>query len=282
MKSLLVPVDFSETSLGAFRLAVEVGARYQAVVKVLHVQGVPMTDPYAEVATAEVDAMLEEKLHERLRQVIEQYRRESEESAKRCDQVEFRTVVRTGFAAGEINRFAREEEADWIVMGTRGAGGMAGALFGSVTAAVVGRADRPVLTVPNGLQPDHFSHIVCAIDSPMDSQGRLALLNEFARRFNANLTFVHVVEERDVETTGVTAATISAFQHVPGHVQATAKALTGHDVEETLVEYCQDHAVNLLVMVRERHPFLQKLIHRSMTRRLALQASVPLLIFPPE
>jgi nucleotide-binding universal stress UspA family protein len=282
MKSILVPVDFSEPSSEAFRLAVDLASRYQAVLKLLHVQGVPMTDPYAEVATAEVDAMLEERLHERMQRMIKTLAEESEPMAKLVEAVEFRTVVRTGFAAGEISRLAREEDADWIVMGTRGAGGLSGALFGSVTAAVVGRSDRPILAVPHGVAIHPFRHIACALDSPLSEGNLLQELDQLAGRFEASLTFLHVVEEQHVSTSGVIAGSLSAYRSMQGHGQAKGEVLSGHDVEEALASYCDDNEVDLLVMVREHHPFLQKLIHRSMTRRLAMHAQVPLLIFPPQ
>ncbi len=282
MKSILVPVDFSEPSSEALRVAIDIAGRYHALIKLLNVQGIPMIDPYGEMATAEVDVMLEERLHERLRQLMAKVAAESPEMQKAVDALEFSTVVRTGFAAGEISRLAKEENADWIVMGTRGAGGVTGALFGSVTAAVVSRADRPVLTVPHGFKARCFSHIVCAIDSVLDGSSLLRELDELAYQCKAELTFVHIVEERDVISTEVTARTIGAYHAMKGRVNATAKALSGEDVEDTLTTYCQENQVDLLVMVREHHPFLQKLIHRSITRRLALHAAVPLLIFPPQ
>jgi nucleotide-binding universal stress UspA family protein len=282
MNTLLVPLDFSETSINALRFALRMAAPYGATVKLLHVQGIPMTDPYAEQATAEVDAMLEERLHQRLQNLMVQIAAESDEYNKLVDQVPVDSVVRTGFAAGEISRLAGEESADWIVMGTRGAGGISGALFGSVTAAVVGRAERPVLAIPEGAKSRPIRHIACAIEAPLDGGPILRSLDELAIRHKADLAFIHVVEERDVAISGTTTHTLAAFKAMESDVSASAKALSGQDVEETLTQYCEENDVDLLVMVREKHPFLQKLIHRSMTRRLAMHASIPLLVFPPQ
>lgn len=282
MNTLLVPLDFSETSVNALRFALRMAAPYGATVKLLHVQGIPMTDPYAEQATAEVDALLEERLHQRLQNLLVQVAAEGDAWNKLVEQVPIESVVRTGFAAGEISRLAGEESADWIVMGTRGAGGISGALFGSVTAAVVGRAERPVMAVPEGAKAAAIKHIACAIEAPLEGGPILRALDDLAIKHQADLAFVHVVEERDVVASGTTTHTLAAFKAMDSNVTATAEALTGHDVEETLTAYCSEHHVDLLVMVREKHPFLQKLIHRSMTRRLAMHAHIPLLVFPPQ
>jgi nucleotide-binding universal stress UspA family protein len=53
-----------------------------------------------------------------------------------------------GSPAERIVELARTRNAPVIVVGSRGLGAIAGALLGSVSSAVIHRADRPVLVVP--------------------------------------------------------------------------------------------------------------------------------------
>jgi nucleotide-binding universal stress UspA family protein len=57
------------------------------------------------------------------------------------------TVLASGRAHREILRAAETNEADLIVMGAQGRGGVGLALFGSTTQQVVRGAGCPVLTV---------------------------------------------------------------------------------------------------------------------------------------
>jgi nucleotide-binding universal stress UspA family protein len=53
-----------------------------------------------------------------------------------------------GSAADRVVELARSRDAPLIVVGSRGLGAVAGALLGSVSSAIIHRADRPVLVVP--------------------------------------------------------------------------------------------------------------------------------------
>ncbi|HEX5468008.1 MAG TPA: universal stress protein [Gaiellaceae bacterium] len=64
------------------------------------------------------------------------------------DEVEQRVLL--GFAAERLADLADEEDAELIVVGSRGRGAVKSALLGSVSTSLVGVARRPVLVVPRG------------------------------------------------------------------------------------------------------------------------------------
>jgi nucleotide-binding universal stress UspA family protein len=71
--------------------------------------------------------------------------------------VEAEDEILEGSAADRVVELARARNAHLIVVGSRGLGAVAGALLGSVSSAIIHRADRPVLVVPQpgGMAESH-------------------------------------------------------------------------------------------------------------------------------
>jgi len=67
--------------------------------------------------------------------------------------VKFRTVIEDGRAATVINRVADQEDADVVVVGRRGHGGVAELLLGSVSHELVLHSKRPVLVISGPPKP---------------------------------------------------------------------------------------------------------------------------------
>jgi nucleotide-binding universal stress UspA family protein len=134
---ILVAVDHSEMSDRAVLAARDLAVLSNGEVWVLHLReremgpktGVLVPNEPTEEANAEVSASVEVltqagvKAHGKVRNTI------------------------FGYAAREIVSYAKQVDADVIVMGSRGRGDMAGLLLGSTAHKVIHLSDRPVLVV---------------------------------------------------------------------------------------------------------------------------------------
>lgn len=132
---VLVPVDFSDASRDAFDVGRSLAAETDAAVTLLYVvEPLPAVYYAAEISSIfQLDTKLEGRVQESLR------------NWARVD-VD-RIVVAEGPPATEILRVADEEQADVIVMGSRGQSELEHILVGSVTEKVCRFARQPVLVV---------------------------------------------------------------------------------------------------------------------------------------
>lgn len=134
IKTILCPIDFSKQSSAAFHLASSLARDYQARLVLTYVK-IPPEVVYGEfgMSPPEVD---DEDYKEQLMTV---------EPDDKTITVEH--FFRKGQPAKEIVKLAQEENADLIVMGTHGRGGLTRMLMGSVAEHVMREAPCPVVTM---------------------------------------------------------------------------------------------------------------------------------------
>ncbi|MCL4502762.1 MAG: universal stress protein [Deltaproteobacteria bacterium] len=144
LKKILCPVDFSEPSHHALKIAVEMARQFGAALNVIHViPPVPVHSPYPDPPNASSDY---EPLHQ------QELALESEESLKNMirwvpKEIPTLATVVTGDAAEEILAFAAKEHINLIVIATHGLTGWRHLITGSVTEKIVRQASCPVLTI---------------------------------------------------------------------------------------------------------------------------------------
>ncbi len=134
--SILVPVDFSESSLVALQHALALARKFDARLCLLHV--VEPFHPDMLIDTTESRREARMAAHQRLRRLADATKRVWPRTGRE---------LRPGNPVAIIAAMARRTNADLIVMGTHGRTGLKGALAGSVAERVVRSAPCSVLTV---------------------------------------------------------------------------------------------------------------------------------------
>ena len=146
IRRIVCPVDFSEYSEYALHYAVDLAKTFGAELKLLHVVELPFLPSYSLAGVPDLSLpveQVEENAKERMNELLAECR-------KTYAKVE--AELRTGAPFLEIVNYAKEAEADLIVVGTHGRTGLSHMLIGSVAEKVVRKAPCPVLSVKH---PEH-------------------------------------------------------------------------------------------------------------------------------
>lgn len=188
---ILLPVDFSERSLGAARYARLLAEHFHSELTLLHV----LAPPAYEFGALEISGSMLSELY-----VCRTVQVESELKTALADELaglEVRRVVLEGDPARKIVEFAHNEQMGLIVMPTHGYGQFRRFILGSITAKVLHDADCPVWT---GVHLEEAApatalalrHIACAIDLGPQSLNALEWATGIGREFGAKLSILHV------------------------------------------------------------------------------------------
>ncbi len=135
---ILIPVDFSESSLKAVDYGAEIASRFQSEITLLHViESLPYPAFYPEgfTPTFDYDPQLRQRINENLDPIL------------RNSELPVHRVIRLGTPSSEIVHYAVKKDIDLILMSTRGLTGLEHILIGSTTERVVRMSEVPVLTI---------------------------------------------------------------------------------------------------------------------------------------
>ncbi|HEV8131019.1 MAG TPA: universal stress protein [Acidobacteriota bacterium] len=138
LNTIVVATDFSEASLIAAETAFRLALESHAVVYLLHVVEYPVpTDPFVGVVVPSLGQLYSEEM-ERLQSLIPHNLK---------GRLIIKWVVLAGSPAKMIARFADQEDADLIVVGTHGRKGLSRMLMGSTAESLLREAPCQVLVV---------------------------------------------------------------------------------------------------------------------------------------
>ena len=189
---ILVCSDGSTCALAAARAAVAFARRNGAEIIVLNV----FHFPYTGVGEMGVWAVAIDQVE------LDRCAREEKEAVKRSICASFaeldtphRIIQEIGHPVEAILRVAEREEADLIVVGSRGLRGVKELFLGSVSSAVMHHARCPVLIVRGGHVPTGaaaFQEIVLASDGSERAQKATQVAVDMAKKFATSLTVLNV------------------------------------------------------------------------------------------
>ncbi len=140
-ETVICPVDFSDVSMLAMRMARDLREAFDGRLILVHVVE-PIVAPADFTFGPMTSADVEDRLIERSRQSLQELL-----PALNIPEGKVACRVERGRASSEIARVAYEEKADVIVMGTHGYTGMTHVLLGSTAERTLRKAPCPVLTV---------------------------------------------------------------------------------------------------------------------------------------
>ncbi len=229
LKSLLVPVDFSDVSRVAMEHAAKLAETIDASVVLLNVVG-----SAEEVNPAKL------KLAEEVKII-----------ANSNSNIDVRVAVRIGNIFEDIAETAAEESAVLIIMGTHGAKGWQ-KLTGSHALKVITSSKVPFIVVQKkGIKNTGYDDIVVPMDLGVHSKQKLETVAEIAKYFDSR---VHVFADRvESEAAKVKSNIIFAHKYLSErnvkHDTKVAEKAGGFD--EQVLAYSKEVDADLIVIMNE-------------------------------
>jgi nucleotide-binding universal stress UspA family protein len=147
IRKILVPVDFSDNSKAALKIAFQFGSIFQAELVLIHVIEPIFYPPDFTLGQITLPTMdtkdIETQVYQELTKLV---------LMEIEGKLQSKIIIRSGKPFSEIIDTAAEEDVDLIIISSHGQSGVEQILFGSTSEKVIRKAPCPVLTLRDPLK----------------------------------------------------------------------------------------------------------------------------------
>lgn len=274
--SILVPTDFSSQASHALQWAVRWSSKLDKRITLMHSYVLPVyaTDlPIALPNDMDLEKDSETALHELVVKIGAQH-----------PDIHFSTLAVPGYAEDEIVQVAESLKCDSVIMGTHGASGMREWLVGTVTGSVLAHATCPVIVVPESSVMKPLDKMVFATSYEEGDFEHIERFLHYASLWNAEVVLLHVTPgkwDKTYEFDAIERLKVR-LQEESGYTKLRFKLLDAEDVYEALIHYMEEVDADLLGMTHRHRSWMDRVLERSMSKKMSFHSSCPLMVFPPQ
>lgn len=276
MRTILVPVDFSELSKAAARYAIGMADKMKARIILLSVIN---ANPSSRVLSNWKD--LRASLVKTDQKEADQFMQEIKSEIGKI-KISHRIVL--GYPIVKmINQFAETHDVSLIIMGTKGATGLKRLLVGSHTTEMINTSKVPVMVIPENTRFKSIKKLVYATDMK-NLKKELLTVAEFARLHEAHIHVLHVIPEdaarmKNIEMEGDLKSSEEELIRKANYPEITLHLVGNKNAGVTVDRFVNQVKADVLLMFTHRADFIERLYGKSVTRSLAFHNRVPMLTF---
>lgn len=269
MKQIIAATDFSQVSENAVEYAVQLAKDMDTPILLFHSYDIPAVITEAAVVVIPPDEL--QKVNE---EALKKYAEKL--TTKWGIVVNYST--RVGIARDEILKEAKN--GSLIIMGMYGAGKLTRAIIGSTAMSVIKKSEIPVLLIPEHVsykRPDKIA-FACDYSSKTDF---LALnpLKRLIEIFNSSLLVINVKEDNK-EVSIEEKTTAVKIDRKLADTDHSYHFMESEDLVDGVKEFIDDKKPDMIAVIPHKYNLFERLSHRSNTRKLAFQTTIPFLALP--
>lgn len=198
-------------------------------------------------------------------------------------QPEIACIQEAGFVADVLNTAAETHKADLILIGMHSKDALSTFMLGNHTRQMIEASVRPLLLVPQVWTARPVKRIGLSLELIQDEDNHLIRrLIAFAKLLDAEVVLTHIYPKgNEPGPKLIPTDLIGNLSTELDYHKITFKPVKSEHVEDGISWFTQHEHIDILVMMRHDHSFLNEMIKGSDTQRTARRVSVPLFILKP-
>lgn len=286
-RHILVPIDFSENSKKASKMAFNIASHLQVNLVFMHsyinplIHSIPFSDVYAyDSALLTKIEYAEKNANENFQEFITKLA--DEIGKEKWETVTTEFIIKPGYAEDDILAYSNENKSQLIVMGSSGNSTQTGTV-GSTAADVMYNARVPVLIVPKSTPEQdlkHFSNVLYATNFDEKDFVALDKLMAILYPFDIKVMCAHVGQPTG---DGWDLARLNGMKDILKEKYRTeafeCKLIVGNNTLDSLEHFIEDEKIDILSLTTHKRNMISRLFNPSLARKMAFHSNTPLLVF---
>jgi nucleotide-binding universal stress UspA family protein len=273
MPKILVPIDFSQTSLNAAIYAAKFG-------KAISASRVTLFSVVSESITGVDGTPVGGDTDERDRAILHQLE-ELQVSLYEITGVPTSVELKAGDFGDIMARFMKEHLFDFVVMGVTGFNALEEVFGSSNTVDVIARTSTPVLVVPPEANFKEIKNVALAVElQHLDETLPMKDLDKWLHWLRPKVHIAHVNEGGRSLLTDTEDAALESLKEKLILFEPSTYLLNGDSFSGALNDLAQQQHIDMLFTFPHKHSFYNLLFRTTHTRKLVFHSKIPVLALP--
>ena len=271
MKKIIVPVDFTLHSENALRTAAFFANTYKAEIVVVHM--LETSNSVISVSNSYINEQIVFEL-----KLTEKKFKEFLDKPYLKD-VTVTPLIKHHKSFSDLHKVAEDEQADLILLSSKGATGLKEIFYGSNTEVVVRNSTIPVLVIKGLPVADTFKKAIFACDFSDDFIEPFKKAKAMADLFNCELQLLYVnTPGAKFRTTREKKDRIARFLEKVGETgNLTVAEVSDFSIEEGILEFAKTNESDLIVMPTHGKHGIEHFLEGSIAEDVVNHAALPVL-----
>lgn len=256
MKNVIIPVDFSETSLNAARYAADMLSGQAEANVILYNMFDKMED--ADTALEYLESLAKE-FNDKGVSNTEIIKEQGDD------------------LIDSLDRLAFQKASGLIVMGITGRSSVAQTLIGSHTLKMAEKNICPVLIIPPGANYNGIKNIAYTCDFKEVGSTPVLFIKTMLDLFKAKLHIINVDSEHYITVNENYETTQQQINDMLGQYNPDFYFMRWYSFQEAINQFVADNNIDLILIVPKYHSLLSRVTGNSHTKELVYHSTVPVL-----
>lgn len=270
MHTIIVPTDFSDTSKNAARFAVQAAAQVPGSQILLY-------NVFRRVLPGSDGSPLADEPDARKKIVLAALEHMKAELLGIANAAITCMAEEDGSFLDSLERLARYQKADLIIMGITGSTRLEQIFMGSNSLNMIERNVCPVMVVPPDATFKGIKNVLFATDmKDVEKSTPVKPLQSVLNLFNPTVHVVNVDSDHYVEVSQEYKAERAKLEAILKDYKKEFYFIRMFDFIDAINQFAQDKNIDVIIMVPRKNSFLSSLFKTSHTQKLVYHSSVPL------